>query len=304
MTIEELKKQHDFVGVCGLKKSTIDKRDYTLTYQTTQVTIPDEFRLEPPDVIKDQGQTPMCASFSSSYIAEHLNKLTNGKYIELSPSFVYANRPDQNSEGMELRDADKIIVNNGICKNELFDKIENEPQLNVDYNNSNPDSLVKDASNYKAVSFAQLSNVNDMKLSLMTNGFLHFGVPWYSSNSLNYIMLNDTDEYGKDGYVAQLIKGDDKDLEGYHAITAIGFTKKYDGFWCVNSWSDQYGNEGKFILPFDYPIDSCFTILGKTKEPSNANTIIPIIKKKSNNEIIQLMWKLINWILNKFIKHK
>jgi hypothetical protein len=305
MDIEELKQKHDFIGKCGLKKSTIDVRDYSLTYQTTQVVIPDEFRLEFPDIVKDQGQTSMCASFSSSYIAEHLNKLTNNKYTELSPSFVYANRSNQDSEGMELRDAEKILVNTGICRNELFNKIETEPQLNVDYNNSNPDNLIKDAANYKTVSFAQISSVNDAKIALIQHGYLHIGVPWYQDNQLDYdIKLTDNNPYKKDGYISYLVKGNI--LEGCHALILIGFSKKYNGWWCFNTWGD-YGNNGLFILPSDYPIDSCLAVIGKVGEPSNANTVIsnitpipvtPIISKKSDNAFLQTLWKIINYIIN------
>lgn len=303
---DEFKKQHDFLGKCGLKKSLIDKRDYMLTYQTTQITLPDEFRLDPPDVIKDQGQTPMCASFSSSYIAEHINKLNTGKFIELSPSFVYANRANQDSDGMDLRDAEKILLNLGDCENTLFDKIENEPQLNTDYNSDNPDNLVKNASNYKTTSFAQVTSVDDIKISIMRNGYCHIGVTWYSDNQLNYdTELSDDNPYKKDEYVAQLVEG--STFEGGHALTIIGWSKKYNGWWCVNSWSKQYGNMGMFILPFNYTLDLCFTVLGKAKEPSTANTITsnvtPIIHKKSSNELIQTIWKIINWLLNNFSKH-
>jgi len=311
MDIEELKQKHDFIGKCGLKKSTIDVRDYSLTYQTTQVVIPDEFRLESPNTIKNQGQTQMCASFSSSYIAEHLNKLATGKYIELSPSFVYANRSNQDSDGMELRDAEKILVNMGVCKNELFNKIEIEPQLNIDYNKSNPENLIKDAANYKTLSFAQLNNSNDIKISLMTNGYVHIGVPWYSSNSLDYKILSDT----SGDYIAKLIQGDVKDLTGYHALILTGFSKKYNAWWCFNTWGD-YGNNGLFLLPYDYPIDQSFAVMGKVKEPSDANVIKstpspipspipnPVVKKKSKNELIQWLWKVVNWFVNKFVNYK
>ena len=74
------------------------------------------------------------------------------------------------------------------------------------------------------------------------------------------------------------------DIEGYHMIILYGWNEK--GFLFQNSWGKYWGNEGRAILPYDYPIDSAWAI---STDNNSINTYQNILQKLYN-----LVLKIIN----------
>jgi len=294
LTIEELQKRF-FNGNCSTLKSKTDIRDYKLSYQTTEdVIIPDEFELE-TDIVKNQGQTGCCASFSLSYVIEHLKKLFTKVFTELAPCFIYSQKSDHTSSGMELREALKIATNIGVCRNELFPYIDDIPTIFDDLNKSDIDSLYTDAANYKAMKYAQLTDEKSIKLSLMHNGFIYAGIEWDDDNLYSSVDISENPY----DYEIHIEKGTHS--VGGHAITIIGWNSF--GWKFLNSWSDSWANNGKAVLSYKYPVWEFWSVIGEAQEPTDANIIkdvVPVIKKPSDNHIYQLIAKFVNWIINLF----
>ena len=64
-----------------------------------------------------------------------------------------------------------------------------------------------------------------------------------------------------------------------------------DGFLCQNSWGENWGNKGRFILPYSDP----FVEAKGFADADNARLIIP-----KNNKTLNIAYKSLNSFLNLF----
>lgn len=91
-----------------------------------------------------------------------------------------------------------------------------------------------------------------MQYALITSGPLLASIKWYDSYSFinNYQIVFNT-----------------KFSFGYHAIAVLGWTAQ--GWLCQNSWGVDWGDEGRFILPFDNKFIEVWSFVDEnnTKKP-------------------------------------
>ena len=85
---------------------------------------------------------------------------------------------------------------------------------------------------------------------------------------------------------------------GNHAMILVGWTK--DGFIMQNSWGEEYGNHGRAILPYDYPIDEAWGITIQKEKENVIKPEQPIIVRP--NFYILRQW--LQNIINVFIRNK
>lgn len=300
MTKEELD-QHMFVGKMGLIPSKTDIRDYKLSFEASDNSdIPESYESPLPKIIVNQGSAGICTNASYSYWQARQNELKTGEYIQFSPTYIYAHKDDQTASGMQLRDVLKFAVKNGLCRNELFPYIEDVPQVVQDLQNSDQTLLAQDAIKYRPKGYAQITDINNVKRAIMRYSFVYLAIPWFSDAGYESIDIS-TNPYDYENIIHA-----GKEISGYHAIMAYGFDS--NGIKVVNTWGSEWSKNGTAVLSKDYPIIEYWAIYGDVEEPQNnpfpTPTPTPIIKKPSDNPIYQLIAKFVNWILNKFTKHK
>lgn len=262
--------------IYGVQPPKIDLRDYKVKAGTTNVT---EFILDSLPTIKNQRSVNSCAAHSSSSILEWFNKKETGEYRVLSTGFIYGmqgvafNRLD---EGMYLRDVCKIIQKYGDC---LFDTIPFNIEMPECYNrlkDNLSEEVYKEAKICKVESYAKCTTDQTVKYALMKYSPILMSVKWY-------------DKYDLDN--KDVIHFDTTSNNGYHAVMVYGFNEK--GWLCQNSWGKSWGNEGRFILPFEHGFIEAWSFV----DAKNSD-----IYKPKQNKVLNIIYKILNFIINVFKK--
>ena len=263
----------------GALEPQIDIRDYKYAPAgVTQEVFPSVFRLWMPP-IKNQGNVNSCVAHSSAEICEHFDNRENKEYKPLSVGYVYGCRYDYTGEGMYLRDALKTLKNRGISTHQEFPYNKEVPEM-IHLFNSKTDW--KTDVNHKITSYFQIAPTNkrDMKSCLMKNGPIMVSIPWYEDFSVNQGKVVSPSNFNSEF--------------GYHAVVIYGWDDQNGGWLLQNSWGSTWGNGGRAIYPYDYPIREAWGITDlennpdikqpkdiKIAKPINAitNTVIKLFKK-------------------------
>ena len=66
------------------------------------------------------------------------------------------------------------------------------------------------------------------------------------------------------------------------------------GWLIQNSWGPSFGNDGRFILPFDYGLVEARALIDYDNPEDLA------LKKPVNNKIFNIFYKIANFFLNLF----
>lgn len=225
----------------GCKKEIRDRRDYKAYVCSFKPDIlPDEYEINIP-IVKDQGIVNSCVAHTLASFLEETYKNNN---IQFSTGFIYGYRPAGYSQdqGMFPRQAIKTLLKVGDVPKDKFDHNKEMPEIKklVD---ENLDDLKSVADTYKIYSYARIYTKNEILKILYNDVTVPISIPVY-----NNLRLNDQN----------IILNDQTNFDGYHMVLIVGWNK--DGYIIQNSWGRDWGNNGRAILPYDYPIDSAWAI--------------------------------------------
>ena len=223
----------------GCKKEVVDKRDYKLKNVSANV-LPKEHRITMPDV-KNQGMINSCVAHSLSTFMEEYYKAANEKF---SVGFIYGYRPVSyyQGEGMYPRDALKTLQKLGDVPYAAFPYNEEIPGIKIKVNND-LNNLTLVANEYRIKSYARIYTINDIKTCLLNDCPVPISIPVYNNLEL--------DEQN-------IVRMPNGEIQGYHMVILYGWNES--GFLMQNSWGTNWGNGGRAVLPYDYPIDSAWAI--------------------------------------------
>lgn len=252
----------------GSKKEIPDKRDYKFKSNIVSMTrYPETWELNLSEV-KDQGIVNSCVAHSLATCMEKFNT------IKMSVGFIYGYRPItyNQDEGMYPREALKTLQKIGDVPKEIFDHNKEMKEIK-ELVDKHIEKLKPVALNYKIESYARIYSENEIKKCLMQNTPVPVSIPVYNDLDYDFNFI---------------IKEPSGKLQGYHMITIYGWNKY--GYIFQNSWGTFWGDKGKAILPYDYPIDSAWAISTKN---NSINTY---------QSIWQKLMILINKIIEKFKK--
>lgn len=253
-----------------------DLRDYKLTKGELKEEFPESYSCFTTSTIKNQGTVCSCVAHATSSILESYI----GFQDTLSTNFIYG---IQNKEcghdgyGMYLRDACSIVKKYG-------DMLEQDCEGNYEVPECwdiaecalNEEYKAKRALNYKIESYVSLQSESEIKKFLMSYGPALGSIKWYN----NFKLSN-----------KNILEGTKTGSYGYHAIAVIGWNK--EGFICQNSYGDNWGDKGYFTLPYSIGIEECFGLI-------DDSTLGNDIKKPKRNKLLDILYKIVNWIINLF----
>lgn len=260
----------------GALKPLIDTRDYKVC--GSRSTYPEEFVCGYPKV-KNQSNVQSCVAHALSSILEWFNQEETGEETALSTNFIYGMQGikfDKTTPGMYLREACKIALDCGDAPLNLVPGNSEQPSATRQLQDLLTPEIEERAKFYKVKSYARCRTKQDMQYALTTSGPLLASVKWYDRYS-----FGSCDE--KKDYT---VTYDTNSSFDYHAIVILGWNAQ--GWICQNSWGADWGDEGRFILPFDNKFVEVWSFVDEN------NTKKPV-------SWLNVIYKLINKIVNKIL---
>lgn len=263
----------------GALDPKVDLRDYSYEPDVALAAIepPTEFELWAPD-IKNQQAVGSCVAHTAAEIEEYYNHIEGKENRKLSVGYIYGCRYDYKDEGMYLRDALKTLANRGICTHDEFPYNKEVPTIielfeKQDKKGWETDSAHKISTYFRIKANNEETLQKKVKMCLMNNGPIMMSVPWYKDFKV------------KDGVITS--PSNFNTTHGGHCILLYGWNEK--GWKFQNSWGSFWGNGGRAIYPYDYPINELWGIT----DTDNGD-----IKKKDYNKVLTTIIKLLNNIIN------
>lgn len=265
------------VLVCGCNLSPYDVRDYKVA--ATGEVLPDKFELDFSNIkIKNQGQVSSCVAHAISTILEYH---AQGKH-NLSTNFFYGIQKKycgHEGKGMYLRDACKIATELGDA---TLEDCPGNTEVPKCYDVAETTLMSEDAmlraANFKTKSYYVCKTNDDIKYALINYGPILASIQWFSDLKVKNGILTK----GKS------TKG------GYHAFVIYGYNEQ--GFLCQNSWGKLWGNNGRFILPYDFKIREARGLIDLE------NDVFVVPPKKTG--LVKIIFKILNYIINLIRKLK
>lgn len=242
--------------------------------------------------VKDQGKINSCVPSSLTYTPERYTLKQNGIDEEFSIGLIYGYRPsDYNqTEGMYMRDALKTLQTIGNVPKSLFDYNEEVPYI-IDRVNGQIDNLKPLAYPNRISTYFALEDDDAIKTYLETmDDFVHITVDWYDDCEYDGAVCSD-------GTVRTIInKG--TVVSGAHALTIYGWNEF--GWLVLNTWGTDFCQNGTAIIPYDYGLNEAW---GTTDEINiTVNDDSPVIVKPKRNAFLDIIYNIVNFIVNLFKK--
>ena len=259
----------EIIEAFGAIDSPFDARDYKLVVSGTE-TFPETFKL-PTVTIKNQGSTNSCVAHATSSVVEYHHKRQHDEKVVFSTEFIYGFRDFGYyvGEGMYLRNALNTLRKYGDVP--LADlKGNNEYEIAMENVSNQTFELLDKAYPHRISSYFRVNDENSMKSALMNHGYIVAGMNWHKGAKLVDGVYTPTDE-----------------ISGGHAIVIYGWNEK--GWLAQNSWGGNWGNKGRFIIPFDLEIREAWGI---------TDNITDDIIRPKRGKFRDILYKIYNAIIN------
>ena len=263
----------EIIETFGALDSPYDARDYKLVASGTD-EFPETFKL-PTVTIKNQGNIGSCVAHATSSVVEYHHKRQYDEKVVFSTEFIYGLRDlgYYIGEGMYIRNALSTLRRYGDVP--LADlKGNHDCQTAMDKVYENFHDLTEKAYPHRISSYFRVYDENAVKSDLMNHGYVVAGMKWHKGATLTDGVYTPTDE-----------------VAGGHAIVLYGWNDK--GWLAQNSWGGNWGNKGRFIIPFDVKLTEMWGITDNITD----DIVIP-----KRSKIRDIFYKAFNAIINLFNK--
>ena len=262
----------------GCLPQRIDLRDYKVkSKKACALSYPTEFELKELPPVKNQKTVNSCCAHAASSVLEYHDRAQHN----LSTNFFYGIQHKlfhQDGEGMYLADACKVAKQYGdMLESDCPGNTEVPKCWAIAEDAFNNEEARQRALEFKSASYYACKTDSDIKYALMNYGPVLASIHWYDSyivNSKGIITFN-TNTPG-----------------GYHAIMVYGWNQ--DGWLIQNSWGT---NDGRFILPYDYGFAEARVMIDWEE-----GTEDPALVEPNTNLVLEIIYKILNFILNLVIK--
>lgn len=232
----------------GCIKSPRDLRNYRVIAKS--IELPKKYDVG-HSLIKNQGNVCSCVAHS---VSEILEKKDN---INYSTEWIYGYREEKyyQGKGMCLLDALKTIKNIGYIEyKDLQGNYEMDKAKDIVDKDINK---YKDIANKKKIgSYAELHTMMDIKEAIYTG-----------KNPVLMALAIDKGGLILDKNIARIPKIEDS----CHAVVCYGWNEK--GLLIQNSWGEEWGDKGTFILPYEYPFYEAWAISYEIKNNDKKQTL-------------------------------
>lgn len=232
--------------ILNWKKAPEDSRDFkSLRHLAAPVNLPDEFELDRKIPVQDQKSIGSCTAHSSTLCFRYeVAQLKNNFDFEPSRLFQYYNTRklqgwETSDSGGYIRDSFKAMNKWGLCKEASWpykDTLQasvKEPSTEC-YEDGLKNVTVKYASIPQSETLIKQTLVSGAAISFGFNVYQSFYGSWSETTGMMPIP--------KRG----------EELLGGHAVAIIGFSNSKKAFLIQNSWSEDWGKNGRFWMPYSF----------------------------------------------------
>lgn len=260
----------------GCKLSKFDIRDYKLDSSIiASYDFPTEYVSNHLVRVKNQNEVLSCVAHALSTILEYH---TYPNTVKLSTNFIYGIQKElfnRDSTGMYLSDACKIALEYGdMLEVECPGNTEVPLCHSIASAAMRDKNKVENAYNHHIFAYYSCKSNDEIKYSIIHHGPVLASIKWSSLYRVN-----------KDG----VLNGKMSEDAEYHAIVVYGYNEK--GFLCQNSWGSNWGNGGRFILPYDISFSEARGIIDCEDHGED-------IQKTNRGFLWNIIYKIINFIVN------
>ena len=258
----------------GCNTSKYDSRDYKLKAElVARINLPEEYII-PIDIdVKNQKNICSCVAHATSSILEYHSNPRQ----KLSTNFIYGIQKElfnNEMEGMCLRDACKIAADYGDMLEEDCPGNTEVPECYAIAESAIADANKLDrASQYRISKYFLCLTNHDIKYALYKHGPVLAAIKWYRTYKVN--------DKG-------ILVGEHTGTYGGHAVMVYGYNK--DGFLCQNSWGKNWGDGGRFILPYSVKFTEARGFVDWNGEDE--------LKEPSTGGLWNIIYKMINGLAN------
>lgn len=263
-------------GPCGAIFSGVDVRDYQMVCTASIIEFPEEFELKTVR-IKNQGMTGSCVAHSLSSIVEFYNTAQRGDSTEMSVGYIYGNRTNSEHKdpGMIMRDALDVVVKYGDVPKEDFPYNEETPRALKLYQRV-ADELYEVGRPNRISEYCRVNTVGAAKLALFSGVPLLMAMEWYDDMEVDEGGVLHTDYNG---------------YAGGHCMFIYGWDER--GWKVQNSWGEDWGVNGCFILPYDLGMAECWAVMDDIIEGA-------YVKRPFKSKIGNTFARIVNAVCNTF----
>lgn len=263
-------------GPCGAIFSGVDVRDYQMVCAAPEINFPGEFELKTVR-IKNQMETGSCVGHALSSIIEYYNANQRGDCSEMSVGYIYGNRTNSKHKGpgMIMRDALDIVAKFGDVPYEDFPYNEETPRAIKLYEKA-ADELYEVGRPNRISEYCRVNTVAAAKLALMSGVPLLMAMEWYEDMEV--------DESG-------ILHSNYVGYAGGHCMFIYGWDER--GWKIQNSWSEDWGINGCFVLPYEMGMAECWAVMDDIIEGA-------YIKKPFKSKVGKAFAKIVNSVCNVF----
>jgi C1A family cysteine protease len=235
----------------GWKPDLPDHRDQMYAAPiAAELKLPAKVDLRPqcPKVIYDQMQLGSCTANAIAKAVEF--DLLRQKKHDFMPSrlFIYYNERAiegtvQEDSGAQIRDGIKTVAKLGVCSEKTWPYSDKNPGP---FQEKPSQAAYKEALGCKATTYQRLPRTLRSFQSRLASGFpFVFGFTVYETF--------ESQEVAKTGEVP--MPRPQEEVLGGHAVLAVGYDDATQRFIVCNSWSDKWGQQGYFTMPYAYLLD-------------------------------------------------
>jgi len=208
-----------------INKSPVDPRTLKASQVLPKIKLPvktDNISMELP--VKDQGSLPICAGCAGSEDQELMDVQDIGLKEWLSAMYLYNNRKDPTTDGMDNLDLMKIRQKKGTCLEKLYP---------IGTTKAPSAEAIMDAINHRIGTYGQVDTLEALKTVLASKRSVVVAVPVYNFTERMW--------YKRPG----------DQFQGGHDMKAVDYNDQTRKIRIKNSWGKDFGMDGYIEMDYD-----------------------------------------------------
>jgi len=213
----------------------------------------------------DQGNQSSCVGWATAYaLKSYQEKVEIGWALNtpdhlFSPAFIYNQINGGQDQGSYISEALDLAVNKGVST------LATMSYSDSDYRTQPSAAALAQGLTFKAASWRRVNDTSQIKAALANRKPVVGGISVYQQ-----LM-----DLSGSNSVYNTASGNNK---GGHAITIVGYDdNKYGGaFKVINSWSQNWGDNGFFWMPYDFAAGGILSEAYVLEDAENAENVTPV----------------------------